>query len=81
MPAIPVRVVLRQYIPAFFPIANRNVNGFALFLTLNSPQKANEYGNRFAGSFPYVLNEDVLRFYGVSDNTIFPLSSRLPTAM
>ena len=44
---------------------------YSLFLTLNSPQKVNEYGNRFAGSFPYVLNEDVLRFYGVSDNTLF----------
>ena len=25
----------------------------------------------FAGSVPFVLNEDVLRFYGVSKNTLF----------
>lgn len=43
----------------------------SLFLTLESPQKVNEYGIRFAGSFPFALNEDVLRFYGVSENTLF----------
>lgn len=44
---------------------------YSLFLTLDSPQKVKEYGNRFAGRIPFVLNEDVLRFYGVSENTLF----------
>ena len=44
---------------------------YNLFITLDSPQKVKEYGNRFAGSVPFVLNEDVLRFYGVSENTLF----------
>ena len=44
---------------------------YNLFITLDSPQKVKEYGKRFAGSVPFVLNEDVLRFYGVSKNTLF----------
>ncbi|MDE7323184.1 MAG: ABC transporter permease [Lachnospiraceae bacterium] len=44
---------------------------YSLFLTLDSPQKVNEYGSRFADSTPFVLNEDILRFYGVSENTLF----------
>ncbi len=44
---------------------------YSLFLTLDSPQKVKEYGGRFAGGFSLALNEDVLRFYGVSDNALF----------
>lgn len=44
---------------------------YSLFITLDSPQKVNAYVDRFAGSMPFVLNEDVLRFYGVSENTLF----------
>lgn len=44
---------------------------YSLFLTLNSPQKVKEYGSHFAGSIPFILNEEVLRFYGVSENTLF----------
>ena len=44
---------------------------YNMFITLDSPQKVKEYGKRFAGSVPFVLNEDVLRFYGVSKNTLF----------
>ncbi len=44
---------------------------YSLFLTLDSPQKVKEYGSRFADSSPFALNEDVLRFYGVSENTLF----------
>lgn len=43
---------------------------YSLFITLDSPQKVNAYAKRFAGSIPFVLNEDVLRFYGVSENTL-----------
>lgn len=44
---------------------------YSLFLTLDSPQKVKEYGSRFEGLIPFVLNEEVLRFYGVSENTLF----------
>lgn len=44
---------------------------YSLFLTLDSPRNATEYGSRFAGSVPFALNEDVLRFYGVTENTLF----------
>ena len=44
---------------------------YSLFLTLDSPRKVKEYGSRFADSSPFALNEDVLRFYGVSENTLF----------
>lgn len=42
----------------------------SLFLTLDNPQKVTEYGSRFADVFSFTLNEDVLRFYGVSENTL-----------
>lgn len=44
---------------------------FSLFLTLDSPRKVKAYGSCFAGAYTFVLNEDVLRFYGVSENTLF----------
>lgn len=44
---------------------------FSLFLTLDSPRKVTAYGNRFSGTAPFVMNEEVLRFYGASDNTLF----------
>ncbi|MBD5464213.1 MAG: ABC transporter permease, partial [Lachnospiraceae bacterium] len=44
---------------------------YSLFITLDGPQKVNAYADRFADSVPFVLNEDVLRFYGVSENTLF----------
>lgn len=44
---------------------------YSLFITLDSPKKVTAYIKRFAGSLPFVLNEDVLRFYGVSENTLF----------
>lgn len=43
---------------------------YSLFLTLKEPRKVNAYVSEFAGSAPFVLNEDVLRFYGVSDNAL-----------
>ena len=44
---------------------------YSLFITLDSPKKVTAYMKCFAGSLPFVLNEDVLRFYGVSENTLF----------
>lgn len=44
---------------------------YSCFLTLKEPQKVRAYVNQFTDAMPIVLNEDVLRFYGVSDNTLF----------
>lgn len=44
---------------------------YSLFITLDNPQKVNAYTERFEGSIPFALNEDVLRFYGVSENKLF----------
>lgn len=44
---------------------------YSLFVTLNSPHKIKAYINSFEDSVTYVLNEDVLRFYGESENTLF----------
>ncbi len=51
--------------------ASNTTGRYSLFITLDSPQKVNAYMDRFTGSLPFVLNEDVLRFYGVSENTLF----------
>ncbi len=51
--------------------ASNTTGRYSLFITLDSPQKVNAYTDRFTGSLPFVLNEDVLRFYGVSENTLF----------
>lgn len=61
--------------PGYTVITRTDMAGQAgrcsLFLTLDRPQRVKEYGSRFAGIVPLALNEDVLRFYGVSDNTLF----------
>lgn len=44
---------------------------YSLFLTLESPPMVRTYAERFAASHPFVLNEDVLRFYGVTENHLF----------
>lgn len=44
---------------------------YSLFVTLDGPQKVNAYVNRFRNSLPFVLNEEILRFYGVTDNSLF----------
>lgn len=43
---------------------------YSLFVTLDGPQRVKAYAGRFAGSLPFVLNEDVLRFYGVSESAL-----------
>lgn len=53
-------------------VGDENTPGrYSLFLTLKGPEKVKAYVNRFADSMPVALNEDVLRFYGVSENTLF----------
>lgn len=44
---------------------------FSLFVTLKNPHKAKDYASGAVGSGAYTLNDDVLRFQGVSDNKLF----------
>lgn len=49
----------------------RGTGRYSLFLTLTSPQQVKAYTAPYAEKVSYVLNEDVLRFYGVSENRLF----------
>ena len=44
---------------------------YSLFVTLKSPRQARAYAKGLAEPGAYLLNEDVLRFYGVTDNALF----------
>ena len=45
--------------------------GLNLFVTLKNPREAKAFAENAAGSQPYLLNDYVLRFMGVSDNELF----------
>lgn len=42
----------------------------SLFVTLTDPRKASEYAESQAAGSPYVLNDNVLRFYGLSGDQL-----------
>lgn len=44
---------------------------FSLFITLKNPQGVKAYASSTAGSRAYILNENVLRFMGFSENKLF----------
>lgn len=44
---------------------------YSLFVTLKNPRKVRNYANGIVGAGAYVLNEDVLRLMGISDNQLF----------
>lgn len=44
---------------------------FSLFVTLKNPRQVQTYASSIAGAGTYVLNEDVLRFLGASENKLF----------
>lgn len=46
-------------------------DSFSLFVTLKNPRQVKAYANTVAGTHSYILNDDVLRFMGVSDNKLF----------
>jgi len=46
-------------------------DSFSLFVTLKNPHKVKAYASGVAETGAYVLNDDVLRFLGVSDNKLF----------
>ncbi len=46
-------------------------NPYSLFVTLTNPREVLSYASSTAGNGAYVLNDDVLRFMGVSENKVF----------
>lgn len=44
---------------------------YSLFVTLKNPRNVRAYADSITGTDDYVLNEEVLRFLGVSDNNLF----------
>jgi putative ABC transport system permease protein len=46
-------------------------DSLSLFVTLKNPHMVKAYASGVAGTGAYVLNDDVLRFMGVSDNRLF----------
>lgn len=45
----------------------------SVFVTLKNPRKARSYTDNMATNHSYTLNDDVLRFMGASDDTVFNL--------
>lgn len=46
-------------------------DSYSVFVTLKNPRKVHAYAENTAGSHAYVFNDEVLRFMGLSDDTIF----------
>jgi putative ABC transport system permease protein len=46
------------------------VDSFSIFITLKNPQQVHAYASSTAGTYSYVLNDNVLRFMGLSDNRL-----------
>lgn len=61
----PGYTLITQSDPAV-PATSQNV-----FVTLKNPRKVKAYVEATAGTQPYVFNENVLRFIGLSDDTMF----------
>jgi putative ABC transport system permease protein len=46
-------------------------DSFSMFVKLTNPRKVHAYASRTAGSQAYVFNDNVLRFMGLSEDSIF----------
>lgn len=46
-------------------------DSYSLFVTLKNPQEVRAYASGIVNDGGYVLNDDVLRFMGISDNKLF----------
>ncbi len=51
--------------------AGNPTDDFSLFVTLKNPREVYAYAKSTAGSHAYILNNDVLRFMGLSSDNIF----------
>lgn len=50
---------------------NVDSNRFSVFVTLKNPRQAKIYASNQTENYSYVLNDNVLRFMGISENKIF----------
>ncbi|MBI4857799.1 MAG: ABC transporter permease [Acetobacterium woodii] len=53
--------------------AQDQADSFSLFVTLTNPRSVQAYASSTAGVGAYVLNDNVLRFMGLSDDNVFNL--------
>lgn len=51
--------------------AGNQADSFSLFVKLTNPYRVHAYASSTAGTNSYVLNDDVLRFLGISDDNLF----------
>lgn len=51
--------------------AQDQADSFSLFVTLTNPRSIQSYASGTAGAGAYVLNDNVLRFMGLSDDNVF----------
>ena len=48
-----------------------NVDSYSIFVALTNPRQVRTYTSSKAGTYSYVFNDNVLRFMGLSDDTMF----------
>ena len=48
-----------------------NVDSYSIFVALTNPHQVRTYASSTAGTYSYVFNDNVLRFMGLSDDTLF----------
>ena len=46
-------------------------DSFSVFVTLTNPRQVHAYASSTAGNYSYVLNDNLLRFLGLSENKLF----------
>ena len=46
-------------------------DSYSVFVTLSNPRRVRDYADSTAGTGSYILNDNVLRFMGLSDDNIF----------
>lgn len=51
--------------------ASAQTGSLSFFATLKKPRKVSAYAGRAAGGYPFLLNDSVLRFMGISENRLF----------
>lgn len=50
---------------------SEQADSLSVFVTLSNPRKVHAYTDKTAGNYAYVMNDNVLRFLGLSDDKIF----------
>lgn len=64
-----------QYAPGYTLLTRTADDGeapnYSVFVTLANPYRVRSYSRETAGSYPYTLNDNVLRFLGLSSDRVF----------